>query len=272
VDDGTSFGVVVSTVDAEPALSRTLASIAGQTHAPAQVVVLERGRSRNEAIAALEAPWVAFLDAGRSWAPHTLARFADAIRSAPDVHVVFGDHALERGPFAPRSSLAKDKHYRAVTRRAIAPGLVRCDRQALVAAVIRSIAFISTSSLAVRRDAFLTCGGFDERRDLPEELDLLLRLLAHSTAVVVEEILATGRCAPRSALDLALETERELRLWERIASAPERYPHGAETLLAVQNRGRVMRAALFALCAGRFGDVLGRFRARPTPHPRGERR
>jgi glycosyltransferase involved in cell wall biosynthesis len=279
------IGVVIPAFEAERFLPRCLASVRAQTVAPAQLVVVDDGSSdataeiaerlgatvirqanagpsaaRNAGVAALRTPWVAFLDADDTWMPHALARFTEAIRRAPDVHVVFGDYAVEESGAGIASWFAVDRAYRAISRRPIAPALTRCDRPALVAALVRSLTFISTSSLAVRRDAFVDCGGFDERLRLAEDLDLLLRLFTRSTAIAIEEVVSTyHKHETNLTHDPLVNAEWELRVFERIRREPDRYPTEAAALLQDQRPVRLLRAGSYALRLGRFAEARDRF-------------
>ncbi|GAC1574698.1 MAG: hypothetical protein NVS3B7_06730 [Candidatus Elarobacter sp.] len=280
-----SFGVVVPAFNAERYLERSLGSVSRQTYAPARVVVVDDGsqdagaqrarslgaevlsqanggpaRARNAGVAALDTEWVAFLDADDAWRPQTLERYAGAIRCCPDVRVVFGDYAVDEPRASIPSWLARDAAYASVVRRPVAPGLVWCDRDTLVAALVRSLAFVSTSSLAVRRDAFLGVGGFDEGLIVAEDLDLLLRLFLRSTAVVVEEVLSTYyRHEGNLSNDSAANAEWELRVIERVRRRPERYPARTATLLTRNRPARLVRAGAYALRGGRFSEARGCF-------------
>lgn len=275
------FGVVIPAYDAEPFLARALDSVRAQTLAPAELVVVDDGShdrtaeialgygatvvrqanagpsaARNRGVRELTAPWIAFLDADDTWAPQALERMAHAVRICPDVRVVFTDYALDDPTEQVPSWFAVDRDYRTIERRAVATGIVRCDRHALVRAIIRSLAFVSTSALAVRRDAFVDCGGFAEELQLAEDLDLLLRLFAHSTAAVVEEALSTyHKHGTNLTIDPIRNGEWEMRVFARAAQRPESYPHEAATLLAQQRPVRLRRAALYALRLARFADA-----------------
>jgi len=276
-----AFGVVIPAYDAERFLARALESGAAQTLAPAEVVVVDDGShdrtaeiasrygatvvrqanagpsaARNRGVRELRSSWIAFLDADDTWAPRALERMAQAVRICPDVRVVFTDYALDDPTEAVPSWFAADREYRTIDRRACAPAIVRCDRHSLVRAIVRSLAFISTSALAVRRDAFLDCGGFAEELQLAEDLDLLLRLFAHSTAAVVEEPLSTyHKHGANLTVDPIRNGEWEMRVFARAAAHPDDYPREAATLLAQERPVRLRRAALYALRLARFADA-----------------
>ena len=280
-----SFGVVMPAFNAARFLPRSLGSVRRQTLAPARILVVDDGshdgtaeiaeqlgaevirqanagpsRARNVAAAALNTEWLAFLDADDAWESAALERIAQAIRLCPDVQVVFGDYAIEEPGGAVSSWFEHDANYAAVERRRVAPGIVRCARPSLVAALVRSLAFVSTSSLAIRRDAFLNAGGFDESLLVAEDLDLLLRLFNQSTAVAVEEVLSTYvRHGKNLSDDAATNIDWLARLLERVGAHPERYPADASALLAAQRPARLAQAGAFALRSGRFGEARAWF-------------
>lgn len=279
------FAVVIPAYDAERFLPRALASVAAQTCAPAEVLVVDDGShdataqiaerfgaavirqanqgpsaARNAGVRAASAPWIAFLDADDGWEPRALERFEDAVRLAPDVTIVFADYALEEADAPVASWFAIDREYRRITRRRIAPGIVRFDRPSLVAAIIRSLSFVSTSAMAIRRDAFLSCGGFNESLLIAEDLDLLLRLFAQSTAAVIEEVLSTAyRHDANLTVDPIVNAEWEMRVWRLIASNRERYAPEALPLLAQERPRRLTRAGVYALRVARFAEARRRF-------------
>jgi glycosyltransferase involved in cell wall biosynthesis len=279
------FAVVIPAYDAARFLPRALASVQAQTSAPAEVIVVDDGShdatahiaeaagarvirqsnkgpaaARNAGVRAARSPWIAFLDADDAWQPHALERFADAVLRAPDVAIVFADYAIDEPGGSVASWFSADREYRRISRRQIAPGVVRCDRPSLVSAIVRSLAFISTSAMAIRRDAFLARGGFDETLRVAEDLDLLLRLFAQSTAVVIEEVLSTyHKHGANLSADPLVNAEWELRVWRRIARNPERYAPEALELLASERPRRLRRAALYALRAARFDEARRRY-------------
>jgi glycosyltransferase involved in cell wall biosynthesis len=280
-----TFAVVIPADDAALFLPRALASVAAQTCAPAEVIVVDDGSrdetaelaqawgarvirqanrgpsaARNTGVAAAGAPWIAFLDADDSWAPHALERFEDAVRRAPDVAIVFADYAVDEPGACVSSWFASDREFHRISRRRLAPGVVRCDRPSLVEAITRSLSFVSTSAMVIRRDAFLTCGGFDESLRVAEDLDLLLRLFAQSTAAVIEEVVSTyHKHGANLTADPIVNAEWELRVWRRIAANPERYAPEALAALTLARPRRLTRAGLYALRGARFREAHSRF-------------
>ena len=154
VNDGSS--------DAGPALLRRLTA-----HWPAgQLLLLEgagRGVSaaRNQAIAAANAPLIAFLDADDRALPQRLSAPLAALTAQPELDHVHGGWLRIDPAGQPicrvepwRDSAGSDRHA-ALTHKAVLP-----------------------SAWTIRRHTLLELGGFDETLHHAEDVDLLLRLAA----------------------------------------------------------------------------------------------
>jgi glycosyltransferase involved in cell wall biosynthesis len=280
-----AFTVVIPARDAAAHLAPTLAAVAAQTLPPAEVIVVDDGSTdetaalarglgatvlqqanagpsaaRNAGVARASHEWIAFLDADDRWFPAYLASIARAIRLCPDVRVVFSNFAIAGEGDDCAGWHGADRWFRTVVRRTVAPGISRCDRQSLLRAYLRSRRFIQTSALVVRRDAFLACGGYDESLRIAEDFELLLRLFAHSTAVVLAEPLTLYRRHPANATrDALVNFAWERHVWERIASAPDRYPIGIAERLAAMRPAHLRAAGVAALRCGSFEDARLRF-------------
>ncbi|HTJ24931.1 MAG TPA: glycosyltransferase [Candidatus Limnocylindria bacterium] len=280
-----SFTVVIPAHDASAYLASTLAAVHAQTHPAADVIVVDDGSTdgtaalarslgatvlqqanagpsaaRNAGVARARHDWIAFLDADDRWSPGYLAAVARAVVLCPDVRVIFANYAIAGEGDDCADAHAADRHFREIVRRTVAPGIARCDRQSLLRAYLRSRRFIQTSALAVRRDAFLDCGGYDESLRIAEDFELLLRLFAHSTAVVLEETLSTYRRHPSNATrDALVNFAWERHVWARIAAAPDRYPIGIAERLTAMRPAHLRAAGVMALRCGSFADARLRF-------------
>ena len=272
-----AIDVVIPAYNAEAYLAAALASVHAQTLAPRSIIVVDDGSrdrtadvaeaggatvlrqanggpgaARNTGVRHATAEWIAFLDADDWWEPRFLERATLAARTCPDVRVIFTDYSLDDPPWFTRSWFASDPRWRHIQLKPVSDGIFRCDRTELVDALIRSMSFISTSALLVRRDAFVACGGFDEELRSAEDLDLTLRLFVVSTAAVVNEPLSVYRKhAANVTADPVRSAAWERRLWQRIIAAPQRYPSGLGPRLAVAYPAKVRSHAVAAL---RFGD------------------
>jgi len=176
------ISVVIPAYNAAPHLGATLASVAAQLEAPAEVIVVDDGSTdataaiaaaagarvirqrnagvsaaRNTGVRAASSEWIAFLDADDRWLPAFTARVSAAASYCPDVAAIFTDYALE-DPASPRASwFTTDRSYRALRGYQIAPGVRRFAGADLALSLVHSRAFISTSALAIRQAAFLNC-------------------------------------------------------------------------------------------------------------------
>ncbi|HSN71610.1 MAG TPA: glycosyltransferase [Steroidobacteraceae bacterium] len=136
---------------------------------PAGITVVRLPRNsgpsaaRNAGVDAARSPFVAFLDSDDWWAPAKLERQVAHIAARPDCDAVHTAVVIARGEELRRSVCQKPR---------------RLDERSILArrAVI-------TSSLVVRRERFLACGGFDERIRSSEDYDFSIRLVASGAAV-----------------------------------------------------------------------------------------
>jgi glycosyltransferase involved in cell wall biosynthesis len=152
VDDGSTDG--------------TAAEVKGFRDDRVQLAVGRRAgaaAARNDGVLAADTEWVAFLDADDEWLPGHLEALSHAIAQAPDCVACFGA-AQHIGVDGERiNSLRMD------------------PQEATVEGLLRRRLQPTTSATAVRRDALLAIGGFDEgfRRGAGvEDVDLWWRLAA----------------------------------------------------------------------------------------------
>jgi glycosyltransferase involved in cell wall biosynthesis len=176
--------VVVPAHNAESTLGSALASVAVQTAAPAQVVVVDDGSTdatgevargapievevlrterpsgpsgaRNAGTARAVGEWVAFLDADDVWHPGKLEAQLQAAREKPGTVIVATDWARDSPPTPP------------------GPVGVRVMENRHVLSLNR----FQTSTVLVRRDVLSAVGGFDATLDGAEDWDLWLRASA----------------------------------------------------------------------------------------------
>jgi glycosyltransferase involved in cell wall biosynthesis len=125
-----------------------------------------RGASaaRNRAAAAAEGTFLGMLDSDDLWRPRRLERGLDCIAADPGIALVHADCDVldARGELTPRTPQG--------------PELAGLSGAGLFRRILQQNC-IATSTVLVRRTAFLGVGGFDEGLERMEDKDLWLRLL-----------------------------------------------------------------------------------------------
>ncbi len=175
------YAVVIPAWNAAATITRALDSVFAQTHAPAEVIVIDDGSpdgdaliatlmrygdrirllrqrnagpasARNYGVRVSRSPWIAFLDADDSWLPHKMERQL-ALAGEPRAGLL---HGCARDGLPP---LPRELDFDMLWRR---------NR-------------ICTSMAVVRREAFVSLGGFDASPQLigAEDYHLWLRI-AHA--------------------------------------------------------------------------------------------
>lgn len=234
-------------------LGEALASVRAQSAAPAEIVVLDdtspgagaeamaeaahakrvRHRlganiARNVAILESHQEWIALIDSDDVWVPHKLAVQWQAIQACPGVDAVFGNFwevSERRGTVEP--FLEQKRHYWAVERREVAPGVLLCESRSLARQFVVGN-FFGRSTLVVRRDLLVNAGLFNRDFIHLEDRECWLRLLVGGRFAVLEEPLMWSRIdeeynplRSRWGYETALDT---IRLGELIAMHPDEYP------------------------------------------------
>jgi glycosyltransferase involved in cell wall biosynthesis len=200
--------VVIPTRDRSSLVRRALVSIARQTYAAADVIVVDDGSTddtvaaiahadaavrivdgggrgvsaaRNAGVAAARTEWVAFLDSDDLWSADHLSRMAEAIEAtAGAAALYFSDADLPGGTTAfGRSGFAPTAPHELVH-----PG----DRWALLA-----VQPMMTPAVVVSRAAYIECGGQDPALPCREDthLFLLLGLAGSSCAIAARTVTVT---------------------------------------------------------------------------------
>ena len=181
------IAVVIPTFNRAQLLLRCLRSVAAQTLAPAEVIVVDDGstdaterlvrqhfptvrylrqaaggvsRARNHGVLAARSEWLAFLDSDDEWVPHKLERQCDALTQQTRFRFCHTDEIWIRN----------GKRVNPMKKHAKAGGdiFTRCLPRCV----------ISPSSVIIHRSVFQQVGGFDEALPACEDYDLWLRVCA----------------------------------------------------------------------------------------------
>ena len=131
--------------------------------------------ARNTGVESAGTTWVALLDADDWWLPQKTERMTSAVAQAPDAVLAYAGRYI---------------HDEATDRRTPAP-LVR--RSGRVYHPLLAQNFMPTSSVLVRRDAYLEAGGMDPTLVTCEDWDLWIRLARRHPVVCVPERLCVYR-------------------------------------------------------------------------------
>ena len=170
-----SVSVIVPVLDGERFLREAIHSAQAQTHRPLEIIVVDDGSSdrsaaiaedagarvprrphrgvsaaRNAGIAVAGGDLIALLDADDRWPPDRLAVQVAALRRRPELGLVIGRARLFLDPGTPRPDWISEELTEGVTTLAL-------------------------GTILARRDLFTSIGGFDEGRDVCEDLDWLAR-------------------------------------------------------------------------------------------------
>lgn len=200
-----SVAVVVPAYNASSFLRRTLETIAAQTFAPAEVVIVDDGSTddtaaiaeafaaerhpfrvlvlreshrgpgatRNAGIARATAEWVAFLDSDDLWAREKLEVVADAIRNHPDVNILCHNERMTMLDGAERI---------------IDTASVYVPSASFARQLFRQNLF-STSAVVCRRDLLVRFGGFDEHLSSSQDYELWLRMSSQLAPMFISRLL-----------------------------------------------------------------------------------
>lgn len=197
------ISAVLPAYNVAPYLAASVVSVLGQTFPVHETIVVDDGstddtprvlagyrdriiclrqpnsgvsKARNTGVQRATGEWIAFLDGDDVWYPQKIERQLTAL--APGVGFVFcWKHEFRDG---------ENKAIRTV----------RYDQECCsnpLRAILTQF-FASPSTVLVRRDVFLECGGFDETlRDGSEDADLWIRLAERTRFAQVEEPLVRYR-------------------------------------------------------------------------------
>ncbi len=286
--------VVVPAYNGADYLHESLSSIAAQTRAPSEVIVVDDGSTddtaavarslgarvvsqrnagvavaRNTGIRASRAPFIALLDADDRWHPELLEAQWRAHEARPDVAIVATDYAYWTNGAVGGSVLAGQVHLSGLQRERISPEAYALSPAAMLAALaVRN--FLLPSTLLLDRRLFDRDGlYFRPRADLAESDDTfigedyewLLRALRVSGVTIVDRVLVDYR---QSANTLSARRGRirngDVALGRMIAASPSQYVPGAAEAFARHRPLALRESALRHVKSQEFALAAARLR------------
>ena len=185
--------------------------------------------ARNTALAAVTAPYVAFLDQDDVWKPGKLRRQVTLIEQHPGVGMVFTDMTILEpdGTIVEDGFLSSTLPYATLGRQPLGDAaFLLADR--LAAAIVREN-FISPSSTLVRTAAVMGIGGFDPQFRLADDAECWMRLLHRWRAIAIEDrlVLSYRWGGNASLVKWRNLTEERLRIGEKVQARPQLFPPDA---------------------------------------------
>jgi glycosyltransferase involved in cell wall biosynthesis len=226
--------------------------------------------ARNTGIAAAKSEWIAFLDDDDIWEPNKLELQWQAVQRYPSVGIVFTDWLTFRDADIINSSMlfARNDQYvtphHAEIREAfrIAGGGDAGQISYLANApfgrgLVRYGPFVLPSSVMVRRDLAIACGGFDATMPRAEDWDFWLRIAGRgASAAAVEVPLIRYRYhATNVSRDAVNAAKWIAHMVRKAQDAKGAYPPGMDVFWKDALPFYVHRAARTAFKAGRFADA-----------------
>lgn len=190
--------VVIPAYNAEAHIGEALQSLRSQTCQDMEVIVVDDGSSdrtpelvpsrfpevrfirqanagassaRNRGVREARGEWVAFLDADDAWHPDKLRAQLALMQRHPDVRL-----CRTLGAESPLTDLGPIPNG--------PDGLPMHELFTSLAPTLMN-PYFTTSTVMVRRDAFLAVGGFDTSLKIAEDIDLFLRILLEAPSVLL---------------------------------------------------------------------------------------
>ena len=291
------IAVVVPAFNRAQFIAEALNSVFGQTRQPAEIIVVDDGSTdgtadiaealgvkvlrqsnlgpsaaRNAGVAATSQPWIAFLDSDDVWLPDKLESQWDALSRCPGAGVAFCDFSqFEDGRTVVASFFQGNVDYQRVQRSVLGPDSALCARESLFGGCYNEGGyFIRGSSLLVRRDVLNEAGLFDPDLHYWEDYELLARMFALTSAVVVERILWRQRIHRSNTTANHLEVLKgTAKVGDKVLRNAARYPSETVEHWRREQQFYLRRAGIACL---QTGDLVHARRllwqralTRPTP-------
>ncbi len=255
------FSVIIAVYNGEKTIARAIESVLAQIHPPHEVIVVDDGSAdttatvvqrfgapvkylyqqnagvaaaRNAGAAAASGDWLTFLDADDYYYPERLQWQADLLTQHPTLDFMTGDfdYVNSDGSLI-RRSMESTPCGQAMLAQANGADSIIMTQQYLGSFIAKH--FGDTHTLAMPRTTFHALGGYPMGIAVCEDVNLLIRLCARSTAVgvvcrpmaayVIHDSSAT-RSNPLRAQQLTVDALLPLR--ENLKSAPHVIREGLE--------------------------------------------
>jgi glycosyltransferase involved in cell wall biosynthesis len=242
-----TVSVIIPTRNRHALLARALQSVAAQTVAPVQLIVVDDASgdqtalvagaspglplqyvkldrpgggavARNRGISAATGDFVAFLDDDDCWAPTKLREQVDAMSGSSSILCYTGKRAMVSGGGRSYYSFKRPRYSDQSTS-------IMADNYIGI-----------TSSVLVRRDALQRIGGFDESLPAFQDWDVYIRLLSNGAAVGIDRPLVDYDMSDRPG-QVSFDWDRISRAASMLRTKYARDPHY-----------RLLRRGLLVIC------------------------
>jgi glycosyltransferase involved in cell wall biosynthesis len=265
-------------------LGRALQSLAAQTVAPAEVIVIDDGSSDdsgdiarraghtvlrqanggapsaiNAGIAIAKEPWLAFLCHDDTWHPRKIELQMQLIEAAPSLDLVFTDFddVEADGAMLQRNHMRSLWNYAMLHKTQVGECSYLCDPQTLAEAFPWG-GFILLATVVIRRSFVAAVGGLDEHIPFggSDDTEFILRCLKSAQSGVVESPLYTVYHHPGQISADHVRMERiNVAVVERVIERPENYHPASIGGLREVFRRMCLRLAWRDLRAGQYEDA-----------------
>jgi glycosyltransferase involved in cell wall biosynthesis len=248
--------VVIPAYNAERFIREAIESVQSQTLQVAEIIVVDDGSSdgtceiagslgarviqqtnqgvsaaRNAGVRAATQPWIALLDADDVWDPRKIELQWGAIERYPSAALVYCYIDPFVDPACKDKSLREHYERAALTAEAPPPEAVSYIPRVSPDMLATDVAFCP-STAAVRRDALIGAGMFDEGLSFYEDYECFLRVLASCSFLIVKRPLVKYRVHDRNCSHDKSESGLTfVKLIDRLNQYPEKYPPGAAEAL-----------------------------------------
>lgn len=250
MSDVAPISVVIPAYNAQNFIAEALRSVAAQTRAVAEVIVVDDGSAdqtatiaercgarvlrqinagpsaaRNAGIRAATQPWIAFLDADDLWLPEKINLQWRAIQLCPDVGIVAGDYRREEnGRITMPSRLGELKELFTEISKTKVDQKISYFPQSEKEFALANLS-LTPSAMLLRRDLLVAVGLFDESLHYWEDNECFLKILARCALALVEEPVMTRRVHDGNATNNALKYQLgRIAVADRLHAHPEIYP------------------------------------------------